>query len=276
MNRTIFVSGMALVLTLAACGSGGSGDGPATGPSAFPPPPTSGASLDCNTTDAVKTSAVDALPGGLWSGSLINCVTTARSDYAQAWVTEDGRFRIFGPDRLLLRGQLDSDGDTFSGDGREFAFSGPVDQSGTSLVTSGSIAERASLDGRWSTDAGFNGVFALHYDPGYHLLPSSFDELPGARSTWDLNTNVLGIWTIEPDGRFNGQDEVGCAQSGHFALVDARYNLYELEYTIVGCVEAGSYSGLATVGRDGLSGDRLLDISVDDGNQRALRIIIYF
>lgn len=265
---------MILLLTITACGGGGSGGGPGSGPSSFPPPP--GASLDCNTQDAVKTSGVDALPGGLWSGSLINCVTAARSDYALAWVTEDGRFRIFGPDRLLLSGQLATDGDTFNGDGREFAFSGPVDQSGTSLVTSGSIAERANLNGRWSTDTGFNGVFALHYDPGYHLFPSSFDELPGARSTWILNSNVVGTWTIEPDGHFNGQDEIGCAQSGHFALIDARYNLYELEYTVVGCAEAGFYSGLATVGRDGLSGDRLLDISVDDGNQQAMRIIIYF
>ena len=276
MNRIIFLSCMTSLLTLTACGGGGSGGGPVPGSSPSSPPPTSGVSLDCNTPDAVKTSGVDALPGGLWSGSVINCVTSARSDYAQAWVTEDGRFRIFGPDRLLLRGQLGTDGDTFSGSGREFAYSGAVDQSSTSLVTAGSIAERASLDGRWSTDTGFNGVIALHYDPGYHIQPSSFDELPGARSTWILNSNVLGIWTIEPDGRFNGQDEVGCAQSGHFALIDARYNLYELEYTVVGCAGAGSYSGLATVGRDGLTGDRLLDISADDGNQRALRIIIYF
>ncbi|MGB5245617.1 MAG: hypothetical protein WBN34_03655, partial [Woeseia sp.] len=111
---------------------------------------------------------------------------------------------------------------------------------------------------------------------GYDLLPSSFDEFPGTRETWELNTNAEGVWTIEPDGRFNGQDDRGCSQSGEFRLIDSRYNLYEIEYTVVGCADAGFYSGLATVGNDGLTGDRLLDISVDNGDQRAYRILIYF
>jgi hypothetical protein len=67
------------------------------------------------------------------------------------------------------------------------------------------------------------------------------------------------------DGRGAGQDARGCLQSGQFALIDERYDLYEVAVTVLGCPLAGSYSGLASL-REVYWGIRPgMTVSVDDG-----------
>jgi len=105
--------------------SGCDADKPAIEPnivSGLPPlPPPRSLTVDCNTLTFAKTSEVDALPGGLWSGSLDNCQNNVAHDYVTALVSEDGRFRIIGENGKLLWGTLHTDGDVFIGYGLVFA-----------------------------------------------------------------------------------------------------------------------------------------------------------
>ncbi len=236
------------------------------------PPPAQ--PLDCNTVSFAKTSELDALPGGIWFGALVDCQNNETSDFVTALVSEDGRFRIIGEGGHLLRGSLQTDGDTFNGDGVDFAkegieyFSGPT----THLFIAGSVEERSLLEGRWGTEWGFYGYFSFDYGQETYDKPTPLDSLAGV---WQSphGASIEGVWTIEPDGRFHGQDQSGCFQSGKFALIDERYSVLEVELTVTGCVLAGTYTGLAY--REDLVDlwDKSITLSVDDGEQ-ALGILL--
>lgn len=228
--------------------------------------------ISCSTLDFAKTSDVDALPGGVWYGSLVDCENNVRYDDLTALVSEDGRFRIIAGYGHLLRGSLQTDGNTFYGSGVDFAaqgleyFSGPT----TGLFVQGSVVERSVFEGRWGTEWGFYGYFSFDYIQSIYDKPSSLDALAGVWPSF-YGDGIEGVWTIEPDGRFNGQDQSGCLQSGRFALIDDHFNMLEVELTVTGCDLSGSYTGLAY--REDLVDwwDEAITVSVDSG-QRGLHI----
>lgn len=243
-----------------------------------PSPPNAG--IDCGTLSFAKTSDVNALPGGIWHGELVYCDQGPSFSFVTAYVTEDGRFRIDAGDHHLLSGSLRTDGDTFYGNGVDFAragteyFSGPT----TALFVQGSVQERSALDGRWGTEWGSYGYFSFYYDEHVYETPSSLESLAGVWPSIynDYNDSVVGVegvWTIETDGRFDGQDEKGCLHSGQFALIDDRFSLLEVELTILGCDLAGSYTGLAHRAELVDWWNEAITLSVDDG-QQALRILL--
>lgn len=238
------------------------------------PAPPPGQALDCSTLSFAKTSQVDALPGGIWFGALVDCENNETHDFVTALVSEDGRFRIIGEGGHLLRGSLQTDGDTFNGSGLDFAkehveyFSGPT----TYLFVAGSVEERSLLEGRWGTEWGFYGYFSIDYSQETYDQPTSLDELAGVWPS-HYGASVEGVWTIEPDGRFNGQDQSGCLQSGQFALIDERFSILEVVLTVTGCALAGSYTGLAYQEDLVDRWDKAITLSVDDGEQ-ALRILL--
>ena len=277
MKRIIHSACIVLLVIFSGCNdhtpAGGSGEAAAPSPPPVQTPPPS-QTLGCNTLSFAKTSDVDALPGGVWYGSLIDCENNARYDYLTALVSEDGRFRVIGENGHLLSGSLQTDGDTFYGNGVDFAasgieyFSGPT----TALFVQGSVLERNVLEGRWGTEWGFYGYFSFIYGQETYEKPISLDLLAGVWPSY-YGESIEGVWTIEADGRFNGQDQSGCLQSGHLALIDDRFSMLEVELTVTGCELAGSYTGLAY--REELVDwwDETITLSVDDG-QQALRILL--
>jgi hypothetical protein len=224
-----------------------------------------------------KTSDVNALPGGIWSGELVYCDGSPRFDFVTAFVTEDGRFRFDAGNHHLLSGALRTDGDTFYGTGVDFAATGTEYLFGptTSLFVQGSVKERSELNGRWGTEWGSYGYFNFQYGEDAYDEPSSLDALAGVwQSIYHDGVDGLdGVWTIEPDGQFNGQDQKGCLYSGQFALIDDRFSLLEVELMILGCDLAGSYTGLAFRREFVVWPGESITLSVDDG-QRALRILL--
>ena len=271
MKKIIHSSCILLLFVFSGCNDSQSegGSGEAAAPSPPPvqtPPPSHG--LGCNTLNFAKTSDVDALPGGVWYGSLVDCENNARYDDLKALVSEDGRFRIIAENDHLLRGSLQTDGDTFNGIGVDFAasgieyFSGPT----THVFVQGLVLERSVFEGRWGTEWGSYGYFIFYYGQETYEKASSLDALAGVWPSF-YGDSIEGVWTIEPDGRFNGQDQSGCLQSGHFALIDDRFSMLEVELTVTGCELAGSYNGLAY--REELVDwwDEAITLSVDDGQQ---------
>ena len=189
-------------------------------------------------------------------------------------VAEDGRFRIVAHNGHLLSGSLQMNGDTFYGVGVDFAttnieyFSGPT----TGLQVEGSLSERSVFAGSWNTEWGFYGKFGFEYRQELYEIRSSFDALAGVWSSYH-GDSIEGVWTVETDGRFNGQDDSGCLLSGYFALIDERYSLVDVELTITDCELASTYSGLAY--RQNLVDwwEAAIELSVDDG-ERVLRIVL--
>jgi len=284
MKKSIHGSCISLLIILSGCNdnmpSSASGDSDALPPPSSPTATPPSSPISCQTLSFAKTSDVNALPGGIWHGELVHCDGRVNADFVTAFVTEDGRFRIDAGDNHLLSGSIRVDGDTFDGNGVDFAatgteyFSGPT----TSLFVLGSVKERSELDGRWGTEWGSYGYFSFQYGEIAYNKPSSLEALAGVWPSIynDYNAgvdSVDGVWTIEPDGQFNGQDEKGCLHSGQFALIDDRYSLLEVELKIQGCDLAGSYTGLAYHEELADWWDEAITLSVDDG-QRALRILL--
>lgn len=215
------------------------------------------------------------MPGGIWLGSLVDCAYNVQYDEVIAMVSEDGRFRVLGANEHLLAGALQTEGNLFRGDGIDFAptgleyFSGPS----TSLFVEGTIAEGETLQGRWGTEWGSYGYFDFVYVQQSYERTTMLADLSGA---WSLAVNYSamphqGIWTIEPDGRFDGQDDAGCLQSGQFSLIDDRYSIFAVEFDVTGCDRAGSYSGLALYEDLVDWWEKSITVSADNGT-RALRM----
>ena len=281
MNRVFHVGFAALLISASGCD-----DDPTVmhaGVPIAPPPaapvspaqPTQG--INCGTETFTPTARFDALPGGIWQGSLVDCENNVQHDGVTAMISEDGRFRIIAENEHLLAGELQTTRDLFRGWGIDFApagveyFSGPT----TNLFVEGLVAERQSLTGRWGTDWGFYGYFTFDYVQQAYERPTSLADLAGVRSSYATLSGapVEGSWTIEADGRFNGQDNRGCLQSGQFSLIDDRYSIVSVQLTVMACELAGSYGGLAQLEDLVDWWDTAITVSVDDG-ARALRILL--
>ena len=281
MNRVFHSGFAALLLSVSGCND----DPTATnaGITVAPPPaaPVSPArpahDINCATVTFTPIASFDALPGGAWQGSLVDCGNNVQHDGVTAMISEDGRFRIIAENEHLLAGEWQTTRDLFRGWGLDFAaagveyFSGPT----TSLFVEGLVAERQSLNGRWGTEWGFYGYFTFDYVQQTYERPTALADLAGTWSSYATLSGapVEGSWTVEADGRFDGQDGRGCLQSGQFSLIDDRYSIVSVQLTVMACDFAGSYSGLAQL-EDLVDGwDTSIMVSVDNG-ARALRILL--
>jgi hypothetical protein len=196
-------------------------------------------------------------------------------DSVTAMVSEDGRFRILGADGHVLAGSLGTSGDLLSGSGIDFATPGVEYLSGptTDLWIDGQVAERQSMKGRWGTEWGGYGFFTFDYAQELHQQPTSLTDLAGVWQSEvpNFGQTHIGAWTVEPDGRFSGQDNLGCLQSGQFSLIDDRFNIVAVQLDVAGCNLAGSYSGLAQLTHPW---GKLLNVFVDDG-AHAMSVYLY-
>lgn len=250
---------LAIVLSLSGCG-GGSGSGEVTERGALPPlklPPTEPAFwvyLPCESQDpgTVPPSEFDALPGGIWRGLLTNELREFNESY-MAVIAEDGRFRLQSIGHTQWLGVMATAGATFTGDG--FAKSGGTAWNDGTLVSefsvAGTIRERDSLFGYWTAASGDAGCIDFAYDAELYERPSSLESIEGAWIDYDdWSFAWLGL-TINSDGSFTGVNIYGCDLTGQFALIDDRFNLYEVQSTFTqipgpgfSCI-SGDYTGFA-------------------------------
>lgn len=245
-----------LVLAMAGCGGGGSGDSPAPNPPAPPPPP----------------PPTDALPGGHWFGTVTNDLHAVTEEYV-ALVDENGRFRFVSVDSTVqMSGNFAIVGDALTGDGTAFADAGVVwldSKSATPVTIEGTISSRSGMSGTWTTTAGELGTFEFFYDPTFYERASPLDLLAGSWIAYDELMNPEATFTIVADGSFTGQNVLGCNTTGQFAIVDADFNLYEVQSTIADCALAGDYIGLAFLADLLVPNDALI-LANDNGSRAFL------
>lgn len=151
MKRVFHVGCAALLISAPGCNDDPAvtdAGTPVAAPPAAPASPVQG--INCATVTFTPTALFDALPGGGWHGSLVDCEKNVQHDGVTAMISEDGRFRIVAENEHLLAGELQTTRDLFRGGGIDFApagveyFSGPT----THLFVEGLVAERQSLVGR--------------------------------------------------------------------------------------------------------------------------------
>lgn len=251
--RCLLTSCFALVL--AACGSEGTGAPPDPSPAPpLPPPP------------------ADAKPGGHWFGFLTNDFNMVTEVYI-AMVDENGRFRFASLDSAVqMSGNFSVSGNDLTGEGTAFADAGVfwLDAKSATPVTIGAtITERSEMSGTWTTVAGEFGSFEFFYDPAFYERASPVDLLAGTWIGYDELENPDVAFTIAADGSFTGQNSMGCNSVGQFAVIDASFNLYEVQSTIADCALAGEYAGLAFLG-DLLVPNDALVFATDNGSRAYL------
>ena len=270
MKQATLTLSIMLNLVFAGCNSQ-TATSPPGAPPGSPPPPPSAQGVDCNTLSFASTTDVDALPGGIWAGELFDCSGTGRSHFVTAMITEDGRFHVIIGDGRILTGTLGTDGNLVYGNGVDYAahgveyFSGPS----TGLFVQGSLVERESFESRWGTEWGGYGYFDFGYRQQAYERATSLTDLAGAWSQGYVNFGnpVGGVWTVETNGVFNGQDELGCLYSGQFSLIDERFSIVAADVAVSGCASTGTYSGLAYLEDLVDWYEKAITVSVDNGIQ---------
>lgn len=294
MNNTKFISRtlhiayvFLLALTLAACGSGNppqpqQTERPAASlPPALPPPP-----------------AADYSGGYLYGDLYLDDASNSKYPI-QILMSEDGRFRALqaGPysypqTYLLLRGSFALDGRLIYGEGIAIAGPGETWSDGESVTT---ISIAGTLDQPTYTS---NGKLLIslsmasgdsgRIDASYASLSGYWygSDLQRVEGTWSAAQNENGSWYPDPygsanpplpparnlelvvaqNGEFSATDDDGCQTAGRFSLIDTRYSLWSIDYTISDCDRAGSYSGFA-LGDNYWYDTRSLTFSADDGTR---------
>lgn len=254
---------------------------PDSSPDVRPPSPVTASG--CDSGAPVKSSDNNALPGGTWQGTIASCLTL-KTYPAHALVTEDGRFMI-DSEGYFLHGALNTDGDTFVGDGHAILASSEHPTLGDPSLAwvEGWIGERGYLDGHWRTALGDFGVFTLSYSESTHTLSSAIETLEGP--SWlspdgDFGWTHLwpplgGTWAVSAEGQVSAEDSAGCIYSGLVSVIDAHYNIYDVTLTVLECAAAGTFSGFAEwvpqpEGSSWFPVD--LHMFLDDGAKQVLRI----
>ncbi|MDH5344702.1 MAG: hypothetical protein OEW59_02980 [Gammaproteobacteria bacterium] len=249
MNSRHIPALLAALLTFAACGGGSSSTPPPPSPPPPPPPP------------------VNEAMGGFWAGVLTFDMTQT-SELFVGLVSEDGRFSFISAESdIQFTGSQQVDVAHVVGSGLGYADPGatwldmtPV----TAVSTDGTVDERNTYSGIWSTASGESGSFDFFYDQEYER-DSSLALLEGAWTAYDDMGVPVATFTIDAGGAFNGQNVNGCVSSGTFSIIDPNYNAYSVDSTISNCFIAGDYFGLAAVGDISAVNDAIiLTISNDD------------
>lgn len=270
------------VLTLAACSSASSPPQPPAATPTVPP----------------VTTAPDFLGGYLGGELQLDSPGTPAYPLA-VLLTEDGRFRalqdtpyFFPQTYLMLSGSFTLEGRLFAAEGIAIANPGQTWSDGQAVTTatmSGTLDQPTSTSNgqllvTLTMESGDSGTIDGHYAvlSGY-WYGSDFERLVG---TWAADQGENGSWHPDPygsavpplpapgfaeivvtaDGQFTGSDDGGCEMAGRFSIIDARFSMWSIDYTITACDRAGSYSGLA-VGDNHWYPVRSLSFTADDGSR---------
>lgn len=225
IRNSLRILGLVVIVGLTSCGGGGDGGGDE-----------SSASVSANgfwegsfTEDGEGTFHVEGL---LYNGRII-----AVSE--SAGVVYDGSYTLSG--------------NNLSGNLTVYRISGSV--IGTATI-SGTVTEKSSISASFSTSVGSKGTISLSFNSLYNR-DSSLSLIAGF---WDSTIGAALTIVIENDGTFFGQDSDGCVLSGEISILDAEYNLYDVNLSVASCgVSNGSYDGFAT-----LLTDNILEVVVSN------------
>ena len=215
-------------------------------------------SARCNvnngSTSAIIASVTNASPGGIWVGA------DSEGDQIVALITESGRFHFI--DEFEFQGSgiaIVSNGNEIAVD---FRFAPPIGAEfadGWSIADcsfSGSVAERATLDGTLDCTTGGGTQSSVTVNLNYQSLYELDSDLATLAGTWTDSSNPgIDVVNIDSMGGITGQDSSGsgCFYSGQVTILYSNYNAYGIEWTYSSCVDETAlhndftFSGIGTI-----------------------------
>lgn len=201
--------------------------------------------------------------GGVFSG-------TVKGTPAVALYADSGDMRISVTDGTYYHVTVTPQSQTIVGD--YFAYStGAPFPNGTSSTTGTLSATEggAMLTGSLTDATGATLPVKLNDDPVYGS-GSALSKLAG---TWSSTANGFSLTlTIAADGTLSGTDSTGCAYSGAFAQIDARYDVYRESHVTTCNAVKSTYDGLASYRAPAANSTASIELLADDGAGRALTV----
>lgn len=214
----------------------------------------------------------NANPGGIYVGTWRVTSTPTRPQPITAMVSEDGEFHLlpsvsddssggfgadgpadFGQIKPIMRETLMLTADqnlNLTGSGTAYAAgAGPTAATGSVTVTGLYSPQHVII--LTYTNGTEQGTFNLNYVRQLYQQPSSLAALTG---TWQLRDESLpskpqGSLTVAADGTFTGTGTTGCAETGSFTIIDAKFSIYGMAVNQAACsgAAAATFNGLATI-----------------------------
>ena len=230
----------AVALLVCGCGGGGSSGGATPPP---PPPPTNA--------------------GGLWEGSTFSDQAGLNFGTIGVVTENNGAARFVNDQgqQFILSG-VSGTGGNISATITAIAPIGFTFLDGSTVTTgtlTGTVVERASLDGDWSMNTGETGTVTMSYNNSYERG----SDLARMFGTWVDSFGV--VYSVDAVGDIFAQDAFGCVYDGAVTMINTSYNAYQVTLTVSNCPGAdGNYSGLGVL-TDDLGMDDALVVQLDNG-----------
>ena len=171
---------------------------------------------------------------GLWFGTQ----TIQGVDYDLAAIVYNGNTYGYSVQaQSMFAGAYTMNGTTLTANGyTNYNPDGSISTTGNLTTT---VTENQSLNGSFSNNLNQAGTISLVFSNQYNLN-SSLDYL-ASRVTGN------GIdFTIAADGTIAGITN-GCGISGNATVPDSNVNIYEINYVLSTCAEAGTYTGFGAI-----------------------------
>jgi hypothetical protein len=194
---------------------------------------------------------INALPGGIWSGTESNTGLSVTGI-----VDEAGEFHFIRSDGTQYVGTATTSGAVISASFDEYAPFGTTFADGSTHgmgTLSGTINERVSISSatQFRTDKGTSsaGTLSLTFDSLYNFA-SSLATISG-NYTDPKSGDVISITS---SGVVTWQDaSTGCVGNGTISIISAPYNAYRMQFTYGDCTGGAAalngvqFSGLVTL-----------------------------
>lgn len=227
---------------LAACGGGGGGGG----------------AVGSDT--ATTASSI----GGIWDG--VVTYSDSSQEGIVGIVTESGEGVFLSDDGGLTFGNISKSGTSFSGSFTGYAPSGSVFNANGQAVISGTIdgsfSERSRLNIRSFYQGTQASTSAYAYDRTYER-PSSISKI--SNTYFYSEPGYSESITISSVGDISGSNSDGCVYSGSVSIIDSRFNVYDVSFSVANCgAYGGVFNGLATL-VDDVNTDDLLIFAGENG-----------
>ena len=223
---------------LSACSGGGGSD------STPPPPPATNA-------------------GGVWEGSTFINQAGLTFETVGVVTENNGEARFVNDQgtQFILSG-VSGTGGNISATITAISQTGSTFIDGSTVTTgtlTGTLVERASLDGNWSLNSGETGTITMSYNNIY----DRGSDLARMSGTWEDSFGV--VYSVDAVGAIFAQDAFLCIYGGAVTIINASYNVYQVKLDIFNCPGSdGTYSGLGVLSDD-VGTDNAFIVQLDNG-----------
>lgn len=215
-------------------------------------------------------------PQGFYTGRLVS-QSSGYSLSAFAVVADDGHVRIVEPAlRRQFVASLPAQGSDWQG--ALTGYAGPLADfpngaAGCSGSVQASAFAAAELIGTYDC-GGDQGSFDLSYDDKVSFDPQDVGLLTGV-AEFDLTPGDIVVLNIAPDGSFSGSDTGGCTYAGNFRVADPLVDIYTLGLVRDCAGSKTSFTGLATLATDSVSGNPALYFGASGSGDSLAGLLVF-